>query len=150
MNNSKRPNVFKRFIYQKQQKRRSDHCCVPQCSASSKFNGILTFHRFPADAELRKKWLINICRDKFHTTENTKVCSRHFTPHQLVKPIKENGRTRVAKGAVPVLFEWNSYGLQQRQVKSFHSCNFDLFIFYCKKPIAFLGLVLPSLVRFVC
>ncbi|XP_023660883.1 v-myb avian myeloblastosis viral oncogene homolog-like 2a isoform X2 [Paramormyrops kingsleyae] len=115
MNNSKRPKVFKSFIYQKQQKRRSDHCCVPQCSASSKFNGILTFHRFPADAELRKKWLINICRDKFHITVNTKVCSRHFTPHQLVKPVKENGRTRVAKGAVPVLFEWNSYSLQQSE-----------------------------------
>uniref|UniRef100_A0A8C1FYP4 THAP-type domain-containing protein n=1 Tax=Cyprinus carpio carpio TaxID=630221 RepID=A0A8C1FYP4_CYPCA len=54
------------------------HCCVPLCQASSKYNSLLSFHTFPSDAEIRRKWLVAIRRDKFTVTPHTRVCSRHF------------------------------------------------------------------------
>uniref|UniRef100_A0A3P8P437 THAP domain-containing protein 1 n=1 Tax=Astatotilapia calliptera TaxID=8154 RepID=A0A3P8P437_ASTCA len=59
------------------------HCCVPLCSASAKFNGILSFHAFPTHSDLRRQWLLNIRRDHFTITSHTRVCCRHFASDQL-------------------------------------------------------------------
>uniref|UniRef100_A0A3P9CDJ0 THAP domain-containing protein 1 n=1 Tax=Maylandia zebra TaxID=106582 RepID=A0A3P9CDJ0_9CICH len=87
--------------------RRCDHCCVPLCSASAKFNGILSFHAFPTHSDLRRQWLVNIRRDHFTITSHTRVCCRHFASDQLIEPTTLDGRRRLIKGAVPTLFEWN-------------------------------------------
>uniref|UniRef100_A0A3Q4GX04 THAP domain-containing protein 1 n=1 Tax=Neolamprologus brichardi TaxID=32507 RepID=A0A3Q4GX04_NEOBR len=83
------------------------HCCVPLCSASAKFNGILSFHGFPTHSDLRRLWLVNIRRDHFTITSHTRVCCRHFASDQLIEPTTLGGRRRLIKGAVPTLFEWN-------------------------------------------
>ncbi|CDQ92429.1 unnamed protein product [Oncorhynchus mykiss] len=49
------------------------------CSVSSKCNGIVSFHSFLVDVELRKRWLVAVRRDNFTVTKHTKVCSTHCT-----------------------------------------------------------------------
>ncbi|XP_035239884.1 uncharacterized protein LOC118208975 [Anguilla anguilla] len=109
---SVRRKIFKTEHFQKQMKKYSEHCCVPLCSASSKFNGILSFHGFPTHNDLRRQWLVTIRRDHFTISSHTKVCSRHFSTDQLIEPTTLNGRKRLVKGAVPTLFEWNGYTIE--------------------------------------
>lgn len=109
---SVRRKMFKTQHFQRQVKKYSEHCCVPLCTASSKFNGYLSFHGFPVHTELRRRWLVNIRRDHFTISSHTKVCSRHFTPDQLVEPRSTEGRRRLVRGAVPLLFRWNGYSIQ--------------------------------------
>ncbi|KAL3983384.1 acetyl-CoA C-acetyltransferase [Sarotherodon galilaeus] len=104
--------VFKTEHFQKQEKKYSEHCCVPLCSASAKFNGILSFHGFPTHSDLRRQWLVNIRRDHFTITSHTRVCSRHFASDQLIEPTTLDGRRRLIKGAVPTLFEWNGFKVE--------------------------------------
>ncbi|KAL3999318.1 vesicle-fusing ATPase [Sarotherodon galilaeus] len=104
--------VFKTEHFQKQEKKYSEHCCVPLCSASAKFNGILSFHGFPTHSDLRRQWLVNIRRDRFTITSHTRVCSRHFASDQLIEPTTLDGRRRLIKGAVPTLFEWNGFKVE--------------------------------------
>uniref|UniRef100_A0AAZ1XJ08 THAP-type domain-containing protein n=1 Tax=Oreochromis aureus TaxID=47969 RepID=A0AAZ1XJ08_OREAU len=93
-------------------KKYSEHCCVPLCSASAKFNGILSFHAFPTHSDLRRQRLVNIPWDHFTITSHTRVCSRHFASDQLIEPTTLDGRRRLIKGAVPTLFEWNGYKVE--------------------------------------
>ncbi|KAF3835800.1 hypothetical protein F7725_028358 [Dissostichus mawsoni] len=93
----------------------SEHCCVPLCKASAKFNGVLSFHGFPTKLELRRQWLIKIRRDNFTISSHSKVCSRHFATDQLIEPKTLDGRRRLVKGAVPTLFEWNHFTAQTQR-----------------------------------
>uniref|UniRef100_A0A8C7WP63 THAP domain-containing protein 1 n=1 Tax=Oryzias sinensis TaxID=183150 RepID=A0A8C7WP63_9TELE len=76
-----------------------------------KYNSLLSFHTFPSDAEIRRKWLVAIRRDKFTVTPHTRVCSRHFNKDDVREPLSETGRRLLNKGAVPALFEWNNFTL---------------------------------------
>uniref|UniRef100_A0A8C6MHG4 THAP domain-containing protein 1 n=1 Tax=Nothobranchius furzeri TaxID=105023 RepID=A0A8C6MHG4_NOTFU len=83
---------------------------IPQCTASSKYT-VLSFFTFPADEELRRKWIVTIPRDKFTVTPHTRVCSRHFKSEYIREPVSEKGRRLLKKGAVPLLFEWSNFSL---------------------------------------
>lgn len=101
-----------KFYFQKRDdSAASHHCCVPKCMASAKCNSVLSFHTFPKDGELRKKWMINIRRDKFSPTDASRVCSRHFTAADVIQPSAPGGRRILKKGAVPVLFQWNNFSV---------------------------------------
>lgn len=85
------------------------HCCVPQCTNSSRYNKELSFHSFPVDLAVRAEWLRKIRRDNFNPTKNTRVCGRHFKGTDFV--VTTGGLRRLQKGSVPVLFSWNGYEL---------------------------------------
>lgn len=89
----------------------SHHCCVPFCTASARFNSYLSFHTFPKDKELLSRWIINIRRDKYTVSDSSRVCSRHFQATDLIQPQTTDGRRRLKKGAIPVLFHWNNYSV---------------------------------------
>lgn len=97
----------------------AEHCCVPLCTASSKFNSVLSFHSFPTDEERRKKWICNIRRKDLIITSHMRVCSRHFKREDVKEPSNPKGRRLLKKGAVPTLFQWNNYSdpapLQRRK-----------------------------------
>lgn len=102
----------KLFSFQKRADRTSSsHCSVPRCSASAKYNSVLSFFTFPKEDDLRRKWVTNIRRDNFIITNNTRVCSRHFLPSHMAEPPSPKGRRLLKTGAVPVLFEWNHFSL---------------------------------------
>ncbi|XP_034062428.1 THAP domain-containing protein 2-like [Gymnodraco acuticeps] len=107
-----RRKIFKTEHLQRQVNNYSEHCCVPLCTASAKFNGVLSFHGFPTELELRRQWLVKIRRDNFTISSHSKVCSRHFATDQLIEPKTLDGRRRLVKGAVPTLFEWNHFTAQ--------------------------------------
>ena len=100
-----------KVVLQRQQKQYHEHCCVPECTASAKFNGTLSFHGFPSNEELRKRWVVNVRREHYTITSHSKVCSRHFTENQLIPPKSLGGKRRLQKGSVPVLFKWNDYSI---------------------------------------
>lgn len=91
--------------------RSSLHCCVPRCSCSSRYSKV-SFHSFPTEDRARQQWLANIRRENLSPRRNTRVCSRHFLLDDLVDT--PGGRKWLKKGAVPVLFEWNSYSLPEK------------------------------------
>lgn len=109
----------KKFKYQRREdSSTAEHCCVPLCNASSKFNSVLSFHTFPTDQETRRKWLHNIRREKLNITSHTRVCSRHFISDRLIEPSSPNGRRLLRKGAVPTLFKWNGYSIAEAGQRS--------------------------------
>lgn len=64
-----------RITFQRREASSSEHCCVPLCNFSARFSS-RSFHSFPADDELRKKWVISIRRDNF-TFGKSSVCGRY-------------------------------------------------------------------------
>lgn len=87
----------------------AEHCCVPVCYASSKYNQVLSFHTFPSNEETRRRWIVAIRRENIKISSHTRVCSRHFLKEDLREPGKLKGRRLLKKGAVPTLFDWNNY-----------------------------------------
>ena len=68
-------------------------CCVPGCYSNSKKHKKLSFHKFPLDDALRRKWTNEIKRKDFVPNEHHKVCSLHF----------RNGK-KMGSTDVPVIF----------------------------------------------
>ena len=101
--------IKNKSVYQTQIKQYHEHCCVPECTASSTYNGTLSFHSFPSDESLRRLWLVKVCCERYQVTSHSKVCSLHFTPHNLSEATSEGGKRRLTKGAVPLLFKWNNF-----------------------------------------
>ncbi|KAK0136627.1 P2X purinoceptor 5 [Merluccius polli] len=90
----------------------NEHCCVPLCTGSSRYNTELSFHRFPKHTGHRTQWLHKIRRPGFTITPHTEVCSRHFTKDQIRTTAK--GRRFLTANAIPTLFEWNAYSNETR------------------------------------
>uniref|UniRef100_A0A672GMR6 THAP domain-containing protein 1 n=1 Tax=Salarias fasciatus TaxID=181472 RepID=A0A672GMR6_SALFA len=88
----KKYNIRDVFKLQQTQRGSSEHCCVPLCSASSRYNSEISFHRFPKDTGL--------------------LCSRHFEPSKI--NITAKGRRVLIASAVPSLFEWNDFQQKTR------------------------------------
>ncbi|PAA56261.1 hypothetical protein BOX15_Mlig025972g2 [Macrostomum lignano] len=54
-------------------------CCAAGCSNNSAMSlARVSFHTFPKDKEIRKKWLIALRRKDFEPSPSTQVCSMHF------------------------------------------------------------------------
>lgn len=92
-----------------------DHCCVPQCTSRREKEQSLSFHTFPVDPELRKKWVHAIRRDEkegiFTITGNTVVCSKHFSEMDYfssapLEPQAKRVCRRLRKNSVPSRFSF--------------------------------------------
>ncbi|XP_049524093.1 uncharacterized protein LOC119454626 [Dermacentor silvarum] len=92
------------------------HCCVPWCKQRGPKDpdgNKVSYHRFPRDATLYKKWIIAIKRDEgkfFNVTKCTKVCSRHFLPSDFI-PSVSCGNNLLRQTACPSVF---SFGKMQQ------------------------------------
>ncbi|KAI7800509.1 uncharacterized protein LOC130565305 [Triplophysa rosa] len=112
----------RKFKYQRREdSKAAEHCCVPLCAASSRFNSVLSFHTFPTDEEKRGKWIHNIRREKLNITSHTRVCSRHFISDFLIEPSTPSGRRLLRKGAVPTLFTWNGFSVAEPEQKDVYN-----------------------------
>ena len=86
-----------------------NHCCVPMCTNRRVNCPQLSFHKFPAEPDLRKRWIIAVRRDEgphFRVTKNTLVCSDHFREEDFTLPVGagECHRARLRPGATPSVF----------------------------------------------
>ena len=114
-----------------------DFCCVPLCSVSrSKAieanDGVVLFHTFPKQEELRQLWVLAIRRDvkegEFSIKRDTCVCSHHFVEDDYVGGKKVKGARRKAD-AVPSIFSWTPKTPKRRvlersaEVAVVHTCQ---------------------------
>ncbi|XP_055632935.1 uncharacterized protein LOC129773362 [Toxorhynchites rutilus septentrionalis] len=78
-------------------------CCIPICrNAKASCDNGAGLHRFPADPELRRKWIEFVGADPNKFRWRTKcICSDHFSHSEL---IEENGQIKLLTGAVPMAF----------------------------------------------
>ncbi|KAL7826662.1 hypothetical protein AOLI_G00318710 [Acnodon oligacanthus] len=85
--------------------------CMTRRSIQTREKGI-TFHKFPSDPVLKKKWELAVRRDSFIASPSTVLCSQHFTEDDFDR----TGQTvRLRDGAVPSVFKFPSH-LQKRPV----------------------------------
>lgn len=66
----------------------------------------MSFHRFPKDGLLRKKWIVAVKRDEgnfFTVAKSTVVCSKHFVDGDFVRNVA-NGHGFLLPDAVPAVF----------------------------------------------
>ncbi|KAF4096068.1 hypothetical protein G5714_023671 [Onychostoma macrolepis] len=80
--------------------------------ASSKYNGVLSFHTFPLDAETRRKWLVAIRRDNFKVTPHTRVCSRHFKKEDVREP-QTDRETALSQGSCSIIVRVERFHVTQ-------------------------------------
>ncbi|CAN7977461.1 unnamed protein product [Ixodes persulcatus] len=85
------------------------HCCVPLCKRygyTSESGRKVSYHRFPTDVALKKRWIAAIKRDEgpfFSVSKATKVCSEHFVTADFWNGVA-SGRQLLRDRAVPSLF----------------------------------------------
>ncbi|XP_033725419.1 uncharacterized protein LOC117315371 [Pecten maximus] len=85
------------------------HCCVPHCTNNSKTKDGYSFHTFPKDPSVAKKWVIAIRRDQgadFDINKETRVCSVHFNADSYHPTTAIHVRKRLRGTAVPSVFQW--------------------------------------------
>ncbi|XP_037575823.2 mucin-5AC isoform X6 [Dermacentor silvarum] len=65
---------------------RDTKCCVSTCTNHTAMmqDGVLSFHRFPRNHELKAKWMKVIGRKQWPSKWWTAVCSDHFAPEDFV------------------------------------------------------------------
>ncbi|PFX15002.1 uncharacterized protein LOC111344104 [Stylophora pistillata] len=96
------------------------NCCVPNCTKKkyrTESGEKISYFRFPDDTILKKRWLHAIRRDEgkeFRDSENTKICSRHFKPEDLVKAVGGQ-RVYVKAGVIPSRFSWSKAGSPKKR-----------------------------------
>ncbi|XP_054470125.1 uncharacterized protein LOC129103607 [Anoplopoma fimbria] len=82
--------------------RRVQFCLAYGCDASNYVYPQLSFHRFPKDADRRRRWLLLAQRDEGSLRTNSYLCSRHFEPPCF--SLSEEGQTTLSPDAVPTVF----------------------------------------------
>ncbi|XP_052400557.1 THAP domain-containing protein 6 isoform X1 [Carassius gibelio] len=83
-----------------------EHCAAFSCSnrrtIASRGRGI-TFHKFPKDKDVRKKWEVALKREGFHASDTSVLCSHHFKEGDFDR----TGQTvRLRDGVIPSVFSF--------------------------------------------
>ncbi|XP_052400558.1 THAP domain-containing protein 6 isoform X2 [Carassius gibelio] len=94
-----------------------EHCAAFSCSnrrtIASRGRGI-TFHKFPKDKDVRKKWEVALKREGFHASDTSVLCSHHFKEGDFDR----TGQTvRLRDGVIPSVFSFPVH-LQRGRVTS--------------------------------
>ncbi|XP_061587274.1 THAP domain-containing protein 6-like isoform X2 [Cololabis saira] len=81
-------------------------CAANSCSnertKENRSRGI-TFHKFPRDVEIRKKWEVALRREGFVATDHSIICSQHFKQADFDR----TGQiVRLRDGVIPSLFNF--------------------------------------------
>ncbi|XP_015240684.1 PREDICTED: THAP domain-containing protein 6-like [Cyprinodon variegatus] len=91
----------------------SAYGCKSKRTTLSKHRGI-TFHQFPKDPGLRKAWILASRRMDFKPSNNTVLCSEHFTEADFDR----TGQTvRLRDGVIPSVFTSFPKHLKKKPVK---------------------------------
>ncbi|KAH8040570.1 hypothetical protein HPB51_011398 [Rhipicephalus microplus] len=79
----------------------------------------VSFHRFPKDAMIYKKWIVAIKRDEgpeFQVGKSTMVCSKHFRSSDFI-PSVASGRSLLRDSAVPSVFAFSKEKKERKPPK---------------------------------
>ncbi|KAL1247049.1 hypothetical protein QQF64_034415 [Cirrhinus molitorella] len=83
-----------------------EHCAAFSCcnrrTIESRARGI-TFHKFPKDKDMRKKWEVALRREGFHASDASVLCSHHFKQGDFDR----TGQiVRLRDGVIPSVFSF--------------------------------------------
>lgn len=84
-------------------------CCITGCPSISirPEDRRITFHRFPANNQIRDVWIVNSRLDpNFHITKSTNVCSRHFLKDDFQD--SKGKKILLKQNVVPSIFPWSN------------------------------------------
>ncbi|KAM4544135.1 THAP domain-containing protein 6-like [Fundulus diaphanus] len=91
----------------------SAYGCANKRTLQTRSRGI-TFHKFPKDSTLRKKWELAVQRDGFVATNRSMLCSEHFKEEDFDRT-GQIVRLRL-NDVIPSIFSFTTY-LQKQEVK---------------------------------
>lgn len=78
------------------------NCCINGCKSRSERNQPnITFHRFPNEPILRKKWTECTGRINWHPSRHSRICSRHFEASCIRQKLNS---THLNPHSIPTLF----------------------------------------------
>ncbi|XP_029469107.1 THAP domain-containing protein 2 [Rhinatrema bivittatum] len=81
-------------------------CAAFDCTSVWKKDSNISFHRFPLQAERRKRWIQQVNRQNFSPSLHTFLCSKHFEDSCFDR----TGQTvRLRHDAVPTLFDFPAH-----------------------------------------
>ena len=94
-----------------------DHCCVPACTNRRNKRPGLSFHAFPKDDRLCRRWIAAIKRDKGRFSaigSDTRVCGAHVTAQddfakcgpEMLSEGQGRRRPCLKRDAVPSIFSF--------------------------------------------
>ncbi|XP_042911054.2 uncharacterized protein [Parasteatoda tepidariorum] len=81
------------------------YCCAFGCKEKFLKGGPYTFHNFPRDEKRKRLWEKQLRRKNFKVSQNTKICSKHFTADCF--DAEKFGGTWLKKDAVPTIFDFS-------------------------------------------
>lgn len=73
------------------------YCSVPECTTK----GTSGMHRYPADPQLKQKWLDATKTHHLKDSKNFRICRKHFMDCDLL--LNTDGKKTLASNAVPRL-----------------------------------------------
>lgn len=79
-------------------------CCVKPCKNKHSKLSSITFHRFPLDEIISKKWAEQLCLNRA-VPKSARVCSAHFRREDFFE--NKLGKTRIylKKNVIPIAVE---------------------------------------------
>ncbi|XP_065226964.1 THAP domain-containing protein 2-like [Planococcus citri] len=83
-------------------------CSCAAINCTQRFEKGVTFHKFPKDPQLAKKWVINMRRDKWFPNKNSALCFKHFMPECYAQS-GWSSRCRLKDDAVPTIFDVSAH-----------------------------------------
>nr|CAD7448155.1 unnamed protein product [Timema bartmani] len=86
-------------------------CSAYNCQERYVKGGDITFHSFPKNEELKKKWVLLTRRQNFTPTQASKLCSKHFTSdcfdnESQCQSTTIRKKTKLKQDAVPSIFHF--------------------------------------------
>ncbi|XP_072387136.1 THAP domain-containing protein 2-like [Diabrotica undecimpunctata] len=93
-------------------------CSALNCTQRQKTGTDISFHGFPKDSSLQKKWIIAIRRENFKPTKSSKICSKHFTADSFITS-GWSSKKQLKKDAVPSIFDFPNILIKQVKTRKF-------------------------------
>ncbi|KAK4883135.1 hypothetical protein RN001_006454 [Aquatica leii] len=101
-------------------------CCAYNCTERYKKGGKLSFHIFPNNPDMRKKWILSLRREKFIPTKYSTICSKHFTPESY-ETSAWSSKKKLKCDAVPIIFNFRAHlkspSTNGKRLKRRHGAN---------------------------
>lgn len=85
------------------------YCAAFGCHNDSKKERNVSFHRFPKNENLRKRWIAKLSRENFEISKHTVLCSEHFEPTCFERDLGAEllgtkPKSTLKSDAIPTLF----------------------------------------------
>ncbi|KAK5643813.1 hypothetical protein RI129_007658 [Pyrocoelia pectoralis] len=81
-------------------------CVAFKCTNRYSKDKSISFHRFPADKNLKSQWIRAIRRENFNPTKDSVICGKHFKDDDFLRKVP----TKVLNSdAIPSVFDFPAH-----------------------------------------